>query len=146
MRYSKIDSMPPSVRAAVERQTGMKSELDMKIQKHSDKEAARIERELQRECETRLVFENISYVHLVRDVKRFPNKPDLMFAINGYPIAVELKAEKKELNEKQKEERAKMVLNGWHYYWVNNYFAFSQLIDYYRRQPNLNKITERAKI
>jgi hypothetical protein len=54
--------------------------------------AARMERDLQRLCEQELNRRGIAYLHLSPMAREKIGWPDLVFAVAGVPMAVELKA------------------------------------------------------
>ncbi len=136
MSFRSIDSMPLSLQNAIKKQTGMKSELDMKIDAKRKKEDRIEERRLQRECEQYLCYLGVEYIHLTKDTKKHPGLPDLIFAVNGYPIAVELKTLTGKVEAHQIEKHSKMqsIPNGWHIYTIRTEQNFRELVDSYRKK------------
>lgn len=71
------------------------------------------EKELQTACEKWLRFHSIEFLHLSIFSREKAGWPDLVFAINGKPFAIELKSATGTVKNEQYERLTKMALNGW---------------------------------
>jgi hypothetical protein len=73
----------------------------------------RRESELQQVCERYLLYHGIWYVHLSHRARECPGMPDLLFSINGVPMAAELKTATGRLSGVQLDTHKEMERNGW---------------------------------
>ena len=87
------------------------------------------EKELQRECSNLLRLRGIWFDHSSHKVRENAGKPDLLFSLNGKPIAVELKAKNGKLSDVQKITLDKMAENGWKIFVVFELEQFRQILN-----------------
>ena len=87
------------------------------------------EKELQRLCEQELSRRGIEYIHLSFRAREKRGYPDLTFAMNGTPIAVELKSAIGKLSEDQIRVMQRMEQNGWKTYIVRSFEHFRGILN-----------------
>ncbi len=78
-----------------------------------DAKPAKLERDLQRLCEQELSRRGIWFLHLSPKAREKIGTPDLLFAINGKALAIELKIDGGKVTEDQTRNHAEMRANGW---------------------------------
>jgi len=90
----------------------------------------KLERELQKHCNSLLTRHNIKFLHLSHRAREKKGWPDLTFVLPGSrPIAVELKTKDGRLRPEQKEMLAGMAADGWETYVIRDYDSFRKLVD-----------------
>ena len=83
---------------------------------------------LQKLCEQELSRRNIVYLHLSPRAREKQGWPDLVFALNGVPIACELKSATGKLSSDQSKLFARMAANGWRTHVVRSFDHFKNLL------------------
>lgn len=121
--------IPPNIAALMNKddrkEFGLESEPeDAKSGEKQNAHDKASEKVLQGLCDSALSLRSIEGLHLSYKAREKKGWPDLVFAINGQAIAVELKVGKNKLSEDQERVRAALVANGWHYYVVRTYDEF----------------------
>jgi hypothetical protein len=86
------------------------------------------EADLQRLCEQALGLQGIYFLHLSPRAREKAGHPDLTFALDGRPIAVELKSATGKLSEDQIRVLSQMKRNGWEVYLLTAFEAFRILL------------------
>lgn len=86
------------------------------------------EKELQRLCEQELNRRGIVFLHLSFRAREKIGWPDLVFAINGKPYAIELKSSKGVINPEQITILTRMSTNGWKARVVRSFEEFLEVI------------------
>lgn len=71
------------------------------------------ESDLQRDCEAWLRFRGIEYLHLSPMAREKRGWPDLVFAVAGRPVAVELKTARGRVSQAQEECHVRLTTDGW---------------------------------
>jgi hypothetical protein len=94
------------------------------------KEDIRLESDLQWLCESELNRNGIEYLHLSPRAREKKGWPDLVFAINRVPYAVELKAPGGKLSEDQERRLSRMgnPTNGWVMRVLRSFEEFHRLV------------------
>jgi len=92
------------------------------------KQCAREEKELQRLCEHELGRRGIWHLHLHNAKRNKIGVPDLIFAVDGTPFGVELKAADGRLTEGQRVTLGDMRRNGWTTAVVRSFEEFATLV------------------
>ena len=87
------------------------------------------ERELQRLCELELSRRGIWFLHLSPRAREKIGCPDLLFALNGVPHAIELKSKTGRLSDEQKTALEQMAANGWRTAVVRGYGQFVEVLE-----------------
>jgi len=87
------------------------------------------ERELQRICEQELCRRGIAFLHISFRGREKRGWPDLTFALEGRPIAVELKSQSGKLSEDQVKCLTEMKANGWEVYVLRAFQDFWYLLE-----------------
>ena len=87
------------------------------------------EKKLQRLCEQELSRRGIEYIHLSFRAREKRGYPDLTFAFNGIPVAVELKSATGKLSPDQVKVLQRMERNGWRTYLVRSFKQFQELLN-----------------
>ena len=88
----------------------------------------RAEKELQRLCEQELSRRGIEYIHLSFRAREKRGYPDLTFALDGVPVAVELKSATGKLSPDQVKVMQRMERNGWRTHVVRSFEQFRKII------------------
>ena len=91
--------------------------------------AIKMERDLQRLCEMELSRRGIVYMHLSPRAREKAGWPDLTFANNGRPYAIELKGPVGVLADHQSRLLMAMAANGWQTAVVRSYEQFRAILD-----------------
>jgi hypothetical protein len=86
------------------------------------------EADLQRLCEQDLGLLGIYFLHLSPRAREKAGHPDLTFALNGRPIAVELKSATGRLSKDQIRVLSQMKSNGWEVYVLRSWDGFYGLL------------------
>jgi hypothetical protein len=86
------------------------------------------EADLQRLCEQKLGLLGIYFLHLSPRAREKAGHPDLTFALNGRPIAVELKSATGRLSKEQIRVLSQMKRNGWEVYVLRSWGPFYGLL------------------
>ena len=89
---------------------------------------AKLEKTLQGQCESLLRRLGIEYLHLSIRAREKAGLPDLLFACNGIPMAVELKARDEKPEPHQIEMMRRMAKNGWQTFVVRAYEDFRLIV------------------
>ena len=89
-----------------------------------------LERDLQKNCESELSRMGIAFLHLSPRAREKRGWPDLVFALSGRPIAVELKSPTGDLSEDQVVMLAQMKRNGWETYVIRDFDIFKRILTY----------------
>ena len=98
-------------------------------QEITDKHEAKREKELQQQCETYLTRHAIEYLHLSHRAREKKGWPDLTMAVNGTPLAIELKTATGRLSDDQTSVLAAMRRNGWSVHIVRSYQEFVRVVE-----------------
>ena len=94
----------------------------------SSKADDKAEKELQSLCERELSRNEIAYLHISFRAREKAGWPDLVFALDGRPIAVELKAKGGKLSPDQVKMLTMMKKNGWEVYVLRAFQDFYDLL------------------
>ena len=106
-----------------------RQELGIKTPEERAAQAEAIaEKEIQGLCEQELNRRNIVYLHLSPRAREKVGWPDLVFALNGIPVAVELKTATGTLSKEQAELLQRMHLNGWETHVIRSFDSFQTLL------------------
>ena len=89
---------------------------------------AKLESELQKQCEAWLMRNNVAYLHLSPRAREKQGWPDLIFLYRGRPYAIELKTATGRLSEAQERMLAQMRCNGWLVHVLRSYSAFIDIV------------------
>ena len=89
---------------------------------------AKEEKELERMCELELTRRGIEKLHLSNRAREKKGWPDLTFAIESQPFAVELKTATGRVSEDQKRVMARLKANGWTVRVIRSYEAFRAMV------------------
>ena len=98
-------------------------------QEITDRHAVKLERELQKQCETYLTRHAIEYLHISHRAREKKGWPDLSFAVDGTPMAIELKTATGTLSDDQERVLAAMRRNGWQVHIVRSYQEFVRVVE-----------------
>lgn len=104
-------------------------------QEITDKHAVKLERDLQRQCETYLTRHAIEYLHISHRAREKKGWPDLTFSVDGTPMAIELKTATGTLSDDQVRVLAAMRRNGWSVHVVRSYQEFVLVVESARLTP-----------
>jgi hypothetical protein len=132
----KLDQLegPPSDPDYYRRQLQLQTEADKPVIRPEDLSTVAddlAERELQKLCEWELSRREIAFLHLSPRAREKKGWPDLTFALNGRPIAVELKSDGGTLSEAQEAMLTLMKANGWEVYVMRAFSLFNDLLNGY---------------
>jgi hypothetical protein len=86
------------------------------------------ESDLQKKCNAELRRRGIRFLHLSHRAREGKGWPDLVFALNGHPVAVELKDARGKLSQDQVDTLDGMTANGWHCHVVREFADFLAVI------------------
>ena len=95
----------------------------------SSKADDKAEKDLQTVCERELSRNAIAFLHISFRAREKAGWPDLVFALDGRPIAVELKAKGGKLSTDQVKMLTMMKVNGWEVYVLRSYVPFWGLLN-----------------
>jgi len=126
------DAWRRALSADIRRDIGVETDAE-----GADRVKAGHERELQSLCETELIRHGIEHLHLSPRAREKKGWPDLTFACNGVPVAVELKTEKGRLSDAQKAVKGRMEANGWRYHICRSFSAFRGILRQYEQSGGL---------
>jgi len=94
-----------------------------------DAKPAKLEKDLQRLCEHELTRRGIWFLHLSPKAREKQGTPDLLFALAGRAVAVELKAVDGKVSEDQVRVMDAMERNGWECVVCRSFDAFKAFLD-----------------
>jgi len=86
------------------------------------------EKTLQGLEETKLTKMGIAFLHLSPKSREKKGWPDLVFSVDGIPIAIENKVGNKKLSPEQRMMLTMMLGNGWRVYVVRHYGTFCRIL------------------
>ena len=86
------------------------------------------EKGLQTLCEQELSRRGIEYLHISHRAREKKGWPDLVFALAGRAVAVELKSRSGKLSADQERVLANMRHNGWAVHVVREFVSFVQIL------------------
>ena len=122
------DDLPPHIRAMNAAALGVHAGiLPITVGDSHTKADKNAERQLQKLCEQELSRRNVEYLHLSYRAREKKGWPDLTFAWEGKPYAVELKAADGKLSEDQEACLARMKDNGWIVMVLRSYAPFARI-------------------
>ena len=84
---------------------------------------------LQKTCEQELHRRDIAYLHISFRAREKAGWPDLVFALHGRPIAIELKSAAGTLSDDQTAMLKRMEFNGWEVYVMRAFREFYYLLE-----------------
>lgn len=100
-----------------------------------DAKPAKLERDLQRLCEHELTRRGIWFLHLSPKAREKQGTPDLLFALAGRAVAVELKTVDGKVSEDQARCHAEMLANGWAVAVCRSFESFREIVEDIACQP-----------
>lgn len=83
---------------------------------------------LQNDCENSLNYRTIAFMHMSIRAREKKGWPDLTFALQGRPIAVELKSSTGKLSQDQIDMLTRMKQDGWEVYVIRSHEVFLDLL------------------
>ena len=95
---------------------------------HNDK-PVKLEKDLQRLCEHELTRRGIWFLHLSPKAREIQGTPDLLFALHGRAVAVELKTVDGKVSEDQARCHQEMTNNGWTVEVCRSFESFRAILD-----------------
>ena len=94
-----------------------------------DAKPAKLERDLQRLCEHELTRRGIWFLHLSPKAREKQGTPDLLFALAGGAVAVELKTVDGKVSDDQARCHQEMTNNGWTVEVCRSFESFRAILD-----------------